>query len=72
MGVTRPEPMKWVAEIEHEGFLNMLWVPHFICNIINTIYVHQFLVLIHDRCLWLGGTIPIDDMLVHKITLLPY
>lgn len=35
--VRRLEPMKWVTIIEHVGFLNMLWVPHFSHKLINTI-----------------------------------
>jgi len=50
----------------------MLWVTHFNRNIINTIYLHQLLTLVHDGCLWLGGPIPIMDMLIQRITLLLY
>ena len=41
--ITRLELMKWVANIEHAEFLDMLYVPHFSCNIINTISVLQLL-----------------------------
>lgn len=50
----------------------MLYVPYFSHNIINTIFVHHFLALVHDGCLWLGGPIPIDNMLIHRIIALPY
>jgi len=64
--------MKWVAKVGCAGLLNMLWVLHFSRSTINTICVHQLLMLVHDWCLWLGGPIPITDMLIHWITLLPY
>jgi len=70
--LTRIEPMKFEVKIERAGFLNMLYVSNFNRKIINTICVHQLLVPIHDGYLWLGGPISIDDMLVHKITMLPY
>lgn len=63
-GVTHIEPMKWAAGIEFTGLLNMLYVPHFGNSIINAIYVHQLLALVHDGCLWLGEPIPIDEMLI--------
>ena len=52
--------------------MNMLYVPHFGHININTICVHQILALVHDGCLWLGGKIPIDDMLIRRITMLPF
>jgi len=70
--VTRLDPLRWVARIECIKFLNMLYVPHFKHNIINTICVHQLLSLVHDGCLWMGGPIPIDKILVHRIIVLPY
>lgn len=36
------------------------------------ICVHQLFTLVHDGCLWLGGPIPIIDMLIHRIMQLPY
>lgn len=50
----------------------MLWVPHFNKSVINTICVYQLLALVHNGCLLLGGPIPIDNMLVHRITVSPY
>lgn len=50
----------------------MLYIPHFWCNNINTICVHQLLELVHDGCLWLGVRILIDDMLIRRIIVLPY
>lgn len=32
----------------------------------------QLLTLVHDGCLWLGGLIPITDMLIHRVTHQPY
>lgn len=71
-GVTRLEPMKWVKWFEQARLLHMLCVPHFHRSIINTICVCQFLALVHDGCLWLGEPIPITNMLIHRITKLPY
>lgn len=64
--------MKWADIIERVRFLNMFWVQHFSCSAINTVYVHELLMLVHDGCLWLGGPISITHMLVHRITLLPF
>lgn len=47
-------------------------MPHSSHSVINTVYVRQLLVLVHDGCLWLGGPIPVTDMLVHRITLFHY
>ena len=49
----------------------MLYVPHFGCNNINTIYVRQLLALVHDDILWLGERVSIDAMLIRRITALP-
>lgn len=69
---TRLEQMKWAINIEHVGLLNTLWVPKFRQRIINTIFVCQLLVRVHDGCLSPGSPIPNDDMLIHIITLLHY
>lgn len=63
-GVIRVEPMKWVVGIQDVGLLNMLYVPHFGRNNINTICMRQLLALVHDGCLWLRTPFPIDDMLI--------
>ena len=34
--------------------------------------MHWFLALVHDGCLWLVETIPITDMLIHRITKFTY
>jgi len=56
--------MKWVARIQHVGLLNMIYVPHFRRNNINTICVCQLLALVHDGFLWLKMLILINDMLI--------
>lgn len=71
-GFTSLEPMKWVKGIEQAGLLHMLCVSHFHRSIINNFFFCQFLTLVHDGCLWLGETIPITHMLIHRITKLPY
>lgn len=65
------EMEEWVRDVENLVLLNMLWVPHYHCTPINTICVRQLLTLVHDGCLWLGGHIPITDMLIHIITHFP-
>ncbi len=72
VGFTRLEPMKCVAGIEHARLMNMLYVPHFGRRTINSICVCQLLALVHDECLWMGEPIPIDDMLIRRITVFPY
>jgi len=71
-GVTMLEPIEWINGVDKSGLLNLLWVPHYHCSNITTTYIRQLLNLVHDGCLWLGTPIPIMDMLVHKITLLPH
>lgn len=39
---------------------------------INLNVSKQLLCLVHDGCLWLEELTPITDILIHKITLLPY
>jgi len=65
------ESMRWVARIRDVGLLNMLWVSYFNHTNLNTIFVHQQLTLVCDWCLWLGEPIPITDMLIYHIMLLP-
>ena len=38
----------------------------------TVLVIKQLLCLVHDGCLWLDEPIPITDMLIHKITCLPY
>lgn len=71
-GVTILEPMKWVHDVEQSRLLNLFLVPHYHYTPINTVYVHQVLMLVHDWCLWLREPIPIIDTLIHRITKLPY
>lgn len=70
--VTTLETEEWVRGVEHSGLLNLLWVPHYHCIPINMICMCKLLTLVHDGCLWLGGPIPITNMLIHKIMHLPY
>jgi len=58
--------------VEQARLLHMLRVSHFHRLIIDTICVHQFLVLVHGGCLWLGEPVPIKDILIHRITQFPY
>ena len=70
-GVTRVEKMNWTDGIEHINLLNMLVVPHFGHKNINTVCVCLLLALVHNGALWLEERIPIDDMLIKRITTLP-
>lgn len=45
---------------------------HYHRSPINMICVHHLLTLVHYVCIWIGEPIPIIDMLIHKITELPY
>jgi len=36
------------------------------------IVIQQLLCLVRDGCLWLEEPIPINDMLIHRITWIPY
>lgn len=64
--------MKLEIGIEHTRSFNMLCVPHFSHKIINTFCVCQLMALVHEGYLWLGWPIPIDNIMVHIITVLPY
>lgn len=70
--VTVLELVQWIRRVEKSGLLNLLWVPHYHCSNINTTFIRQLLTLVHDGCLWLGVPIPITDMLIHRIMLLPH
>lgn len=72
MGVTTLETMEWVCDVEKLGLLNLFSMPHYHRTPINTICVHHLLMLVHDGYLWLGGPIPIMDMLINRITQLPH
>lgn len=50
----------------------MLNVPHFGISSSNTMCVRQLLVFIHDGHLWMGNKIPIDQMFIWRIIILPY
>ena len=71
IGVTTLETKEWVYGVKQSRLLNLLLVPHYHHTPVNTICVHHLPTLVHDRCLWLGETIPIMDMLIHIIIWLP-
>lgn len=50
----------------------MLKVPHVDRSTYNIVCVRQLLILVLDRCLWLGKGIPIDEMLIRRIVGLHY
>lgn len=58
--------------MEKARFLNLLWVPHYHRAPINLIVIKQLLCLVHYGCQCLEDSIPITDMLIHMITLLPH
>lgn len=64
--------MLWVAGIQQDKLLNMLYIPHIGRRNINTIYVWKLFTLVYDECLWLGIKIPIDHSLFRRINVLPY
>ena len=70
LGATQLETVEWIHEVGNSRLLNLLWVPHYHCTIIKITCVRQLLTL--DGCLWLGGSTPITNMLIHKITHLPH
>ena len=47
-------------------------MPHYHHVPINLIVIKQLLCLVHDACLWMNEPIPITNMLIHRITLLPH
>lgn len=66
------ETKEWVCAVYKSVFLNLLFVSHYHHTHINTICVHHLLTLVHDGCLWLGESIHIMKILIHKITQLTY
>lgn len=71
-GVTTLDPRKWVKGVDKVGLLNMLQVPHYNRTPITMVVIKQLLCLLHDGCLWLEDSIPITDILIHRITQLPH
>jgi len=71
-GVIALEPVESIRRVNKSGLLNLLWVPHYHHSNINPIVIKQFSCRVHDGCLWLNTLIPITDMLIHRITLLPH
>lgn len=71
-GVTVLELVEWIRRVNKLGLLNLLWVPHYHRPNINLIIIKQLFFLVHDGCLWLNVSIPITNMLIHMITLLPH
>lgn len=71
-GVMWLEPMKWVRGVEQAGLMHMLSIPHFHRLTINMVCVCQLLTLVHYGCLWLWEAIPITNILIHRITNIPY
>jgi len=71
-GVTTLKPVEWIRGVNQSGLLNLLWVSHYHRSNINIVYIKQLLTLVHDGCLCLSMPIPITDMLIHRIMLLPY
>lgn len=52
--------------------LNLLWVSHYHHTPIILMVIKKFLCLVDNGCMWLGEPIPITDMLIHRVTLLPH
>jgi len=71
-GMTALEPRKWLRGVEKVGLLNLLWVPHYNRTPVIVLVIKQLFCLVHDGCLWLEELISITDMLIHRITRLPY
>lgn len=71
-GVTTLESLKWIRGVEKIELLNLLWVIRYHHAPINLIVIKHFLCLVHNRCMWLGDSIPITDMLIYRIILLPH
>lgn len=71
-GVTTLELLESLHGVNKVGLLNLLWVPHYHHTPINLTVIKQLLCLVHDGCFWLIEPIPIIDMLIHRITLLPH
>lgn len=68
----RLESHQWENRLPQSILMNMLNVLYFGRSTGITACVQQFLVLVHDGCLWMGKRIPIDSMLISRITRLPY
>jgi len=66
------EPVKWIHGVEKARFVE------FAMGAALPLRSHKFdiyqivVCLVNDRCLWLEDSIPIMDMLIHSITLLPH
>lgn len=72
MGMTSLEPQKWLRGVEKTGLLTLLWVPHYNHTPVTILVIKKLFCLVHDGCLGLEESIPITNMLIHKITCLSY
>lgn len=70
--VTTLEPVEWIHKFNQSGLLNLFRVPHYHRSNINLIIIKQLMCLVHDECLRVSAPIPITDMLIHWIMLLPH
>lgn len=52
--------------------MNMLNVSHFNKSPGSITRVRKLLMLVQDGCMWIGKRIPINPMLIWRITRLPY
>ena len=66
------ELRKWFKGVDKVGLLNLLWVPHDNHTPITLVVIKYLMCLVHKGCLWLEESIPIMDMMIHRITQLPY
>ena len=71
-GMTALEPRKWLRGVDKACLLNLLWVSHYSRTPIIVLVIKQLLCLLRDGCPWLEELIPITDILIHRITQLPY
>lgn len=72
LGVIVLELVEWIHEVNQSGLLNLLWVPHYHHSNINIICIKKLLTMVHNECLWLSMPIPIMDIVIPRITLLPH
>jgi len=59
---------KWLQSVEKLGLLHLRWIPHYHRVPITIFVIRKLLCLVHDRYLWLEGSIPITNKLIHWIS----
>lgn len=71
-GTIELEPRTWLNGVDKVRLLNLLEVSHYHHALVTIFIIRKLLSLVHDGCLWMEEPILITNLLIHRITQLPY